>query len=47
MPPKDLGAIEQCIHEKLLWLLAEESAKALNFAIILSPYISDRFNFFP
>ena len=47
MPPKDLEAIEQCTREKLLWLVAEERAKALNFAIILSPYISDIFYFFP
>ena len=41
MPLKDLQAIEQCIREKVLQLVAKESAKALNFAIILSPYISD------
>ena len=34
-PLKDLQAIEQCTCEKVIWLKTKESARALNFAIIL------------
>ena len=38
---KELKVIKQCTYEKVLWLVAIESAKVLNFAILLSPNIFD------
>ena len=38
-------AIEQCTCEQALWLMTIENPNALNFAILLIPYISDWSNF--
>ena len=44
VPLKVIQAIEQCICEKVVWLVEKESAKALNFAIVQNHWVAPRWS---